>query len=110
MYFYIMIDLTNRPMTSFFFQADLDVFSGFWDTVLISTTLSLSLNSSYNTSKDECIKQASDCLGFGLWSYGYFLLNGNSLVGGGFGPSVMFLKSGTVTILKIFLQIFKIIE
>ncbi|XP_039207752.1 uncharacterized protein LOC120311809 isoform X3 [Crotalus tigris] len=75
-------------------ERDLDIFSGFWDTVLISRTLSLSANSSYNTSKDECIKQGTACLGYGLWKNGYFLLNGNILVGGGFGPSVTFLKSG----------------
>ncbi|KAG8128687.1 hypothetical protein E2320_015502 [Naja naja] len=73
-------------------ERDLDVFSGFWDSVVISTTLSLSANSSYNNSKDECIKH-TDCLGFGLWQNGYFLLNGYTLVGGGFGPSVLFLKS-----------------
>ncbi|XP_026541026.1 uncharacterized protein LOC113423713 [Notechis scutatus] len=73
-------------------ERDLDVFSGFWDSVVISTTLSLSANSSYNDSKDECIKH-TDCLGFGLWKNGYFLLNGYTLVSGGFGPSVLFLKS-----------------
>ncbi|KAM6474000.1 uncharacterized protein PHA67_006597 [Liasis olivaceus] len=73
-------------------ERDLDIFAGFWDSVIISTTLSLSANSSYNDSKDECIKK-TECLGYGLWQNGYFLLNGYSLVGGGFGPSVMFLKS-----------------
>lgn len=88
-----MIDSTNRFVTSVSFQADLDIFSGFWDSVVISTTLSLSANSSYNDSKDECIKDPN-CLGYGLWQNGYFQFNGYTLVGGGFGPSVLFLKSG----------------
>ncbi|XP_042303454.1 uncharacterized protein LOC121920386 [Sceloporus undulatus] len=74
-------------------ERDLDVYTGFWDSVVISEKRALSANYTHNGARDECIKQASACHGYGLWQNGYFLLNGPVLVGGGFGPSVTFLKS-----------------
>nr|XP_028573720.1 uncharacterized protein LOC114591207 [Podarcis muralis] len=72
---------------------DLDVYTGFWDSLVISEKPALSTNYTYNYSRDECIRLKSRCLGYGLWKNGYFLFNGLRLVGGGFGPSVTFLKT-----------------
>ncbi|XP_062826481.1 uncharacterized protein LOC107983185 isoform X3 [Anolis carolinensis] len=74
-------------------ERDLDVYTGFWDSVVVSATATLSRNYTYAGARDECIKQKSACIGYGLWQNGYFLLNGPVMVGGGFGPSVTFLKS-----------------
>ncbi|XP_061469383.1 uncharacterized protein LOC133378773 [Rhineura floridana] len=74
-------------------EPDLDIYTGLWDSVVISENPSLSANSTYNQSRDECIRLKSACLGYGLWQNGYFILNGPMLVGGGFGPSVTFFKS-----------------
>ncbi|KAJ6667983.1 hypothetical protein lerEdw1_016304 [Lerista edwardsae] len=82
-------------------EPDLDVYMGFWDTVVISGTVNVSSNSTHNDSRDDCIKQKSMCLGYGLWQSKYYLLNGAILVGGGFGPSVTFLKSASVRCINV---------
>ncbi|KAJ7316340.1 hypothetical protein JRQ81_002502 [Phrynocephalus forsythii] len=74
-------------------ERDLDIYAGFWDSVVISPLPISSANLTYNEARDECIQQEFSCLGFGLWQSGYFTLNGLELVGGSFGPSVTFLKS-----------------
>ncbi|XP_053153370.1 uncharacterized protein LOC128345453 isoform X3 [Hemicordylus capensis] len=74
-------------------ERDLDVYTGFWDSVMISEKPSSSANSTYEESKDACIEQKHKCLGYALWQNGFFMLNGPILVGGGFGPSIAFLKS-----------------
>ncbi|XP_077183101.1 uncharacterized protein LOC143832485 isoform X2 [Paroedura picta] len=74
-------------------ERDLDIYTGFWDSVIISETSASANNSTYHTAKEECIKDQSDCIGFVLWQYGYYKIHDAALVGGGFGPSVTFLKS-----------------
>lgn len=77
---------------------------------MISEKPALSTNYTYNYSRDECIRLKSRCLGYGLWKNGYFLFNGLRLVGGGFGPSVTFLKTGSRNCLEYLLKCLELLN
>lgn len=75
---------------------------GFWDTVTVFPTLTISNNYTNHTlAREQCVKQKRGCLGYMLWRDAYLLIPNSELVIGGFAPSVTYLKSGSIPYLDI---------